>query len=111
MERLHVMPRPALSKAEAAELLGIAQQTVNKLIKKGKLRAIQIATGTIRILFQDFEDFLCAHQTIPPTGVPPIQFRVQEQRQEFQSEIAIEQALAASRLHNQQLKDLSGKNE
>ena len=104
------MPRPALSKAEAAELLAIAQQTVDKLIKNGKLRAIQISTGTVRILFQDFEDFLWAHQTIPPIGLPPIQFRSREQKQEFQSEIAIEQELAASRLHNQQLKNLSREN-
>jgi len=68
MQQPRILQRPALSKREAAELLGITQPTIDKLIKRGQLRAIRLSSSTVRILFQDLEDFLLANQTIPPKG-------------------------------------------
>jgi excisionase family DNA binding protein len=64
MQPLRVLPRRALSKGETAEVLGVAESTVDRLIKEKRLRAIKLSNTCTRILLRDLEDFLAAHATI-----------------------------------------------
>jgi excisionase family DNA binding protein len=65
MQKLKVVPRAPLSKAEVAERLGISEPTVQKLINTGRLRAIRISETCVRVLHEDLEAFLTANATIP----------------------------------------------
>jgi excisionase family DNA binding protein len=64
MQQIRVLPRRALKKSEAAELLGIVESTIDRMIKEKRLRAIQLSPGCTRILLRDLEEFLAAHATI-----------------------------------------------
>ena len=66
MKQPYVLPRPALTKAEVARLLGLTENTINQYIRKGRLRAVKLSPTTVRVLFQDLEDFLANNATIPP---------------------------------------------
>jgi excisionase family DNA binding protein len=66
MRKFKVVPHPPLTKAEVADRLGVSDPTVQKLIKSGRLRAIRISETSIRVLWQDFEDFLAVNATAAP---------------------------------------------
>jgi len=62
--RLKILPRPELTKAQVAELLGLGSATIENYIRHGKLRAIRFNASTTRILPEDLGHFLTERATI-----------------------------------------------
>ena len=52
------MEKKALTKKEACELMGIANGTLEKLIKSGKLRWIRVGERGVRIATAELDRFL-----------------------------------------------------
>jgi excisionase family DNA binding protein len=65
MKSIRPLPRRALRKWEVAQILGISNPIVDRLIAAGQLRAIKPTPNSVRVLPEDLEIFIANHATIP----------------------------------------------
>ena len=65
MKSIRPLPRRALRKWEVAQILGISNPIVDRLIAAGQLRAIKPTPNSVRVLPEDLETFIANHATIP----------------------------------------------
>jgi excisionase family DNA binding protein len=58
-----VQPRYTVSPKQAAEMLGVATETVLRMIRSGELRASRLSPKTLRIRVADLDALLDARRT------------------------------------------------
>lgn len=62
--KLKILPKPALTKQQVGNLLGLGSATIENYIRQGHLRAIRFNSCTTRILPEDLDRFLVERATI-----------------------------------------------